>query len=215
MVWLKPQIAVSFLLVLVAGGLSMPATAAIYRYVDENGRTVYAGSIPQRYVGNGYTVLNDQGQVIEVVPPAPSAAVLADRQAEEARRLQQQQAEKEQAEADNLLLRLYREPDDIIRRRDERLRQVDTQLTLVNSQLEDAVAEKEQVSMVIAGHNLRNEETPQDTQKDLEAAEKNIAEAEARIAELNESINEIIASAASDETRLRQLLALPENSGTQ
>jgi hypothetical protein len=215
MVWHRQQTAIVSLVALVTGSLPEAASAAIYRFVDENGRTVFASSVPQRYIGNGYTVLNDQGQVVEVVPPLPSATAMASRQAEEAQRLQQEQAENAQTEADNLLLRLYREPADITRRRDERLRQVDTQVALASTQLNEANSEKEKVSLVIAGYRLRNEDPPQENLGDLERAERSVAEAEQRIAELNATKDEINASAAGDEARLRNLLGLPENTGAE
>ena len=56
---------------------------AFYRYVNEEGVKVLDTSIPPEYVQNGYEILNKNGQVIEVVPPAPSEEEIAEKQTEQ------------------------------------------------------------------------------------------------------------------------------------
>lgn len=120
-------------------GLALPAWAQnIYRYEDSSGRTVFNATIPPEFVSKGYTVLNSRGQV---VPPAPSAEEVAALRAEaEARRRQQ--------EADALLLRLYRSPEEVERKRDERLTQLDTQIAGLNvtiTKLDGEIADLEAI----------------------------------------------------------------------
>lgn len=72
-------------------------TIQLYRYVDSRGVTVLdTQGVPPEYVAKGYQVLNQQGRVIQTVPPAPTA--------EEIKR---QDALKSQAEADAQLLHLF------------------------------------------------------------------------------------------------------------
>lgn len=123
-------------------GLALPAWAQnIYRYEDSSGRTVFNATIPPEFVSKGYTVLNSRGQVVQVVPPAPSAEEVAVLRAEaEARRRQQ--------EADALLLRLYRSPEEVERKRDERLTQLDTQIAGLNvtiTKLDGEIADLEAI----------------------------------------------------------------------
>jgi len=44
--------------------------AELYRYQNEDGIKVVDWVIPAAYVGSGYEVLNESGQVVRVVPPA-------------------------------------------------------------------------------------------------------------------------------------------------
>ena len=53
------------------GTCAASATAAeLYRYQNEDGIKVVDWVIPAAYVGSGYEVLNEPGQVVRVVPPA-------------------------------------------------------------------------------------------------------------------------------------------------
>ena len=89
-------------------GLLFPllANAAdTYRYLNEKNVPVLdRQGVPPQFIEKGYQVLNDQGMVIKVVPPAPSEA--------ERKRLLE---EKARASTDNQLLRLYSTPQDIDR----------------------------------------------------------------------------------------------------
>lgn len=58
-------------------------TGAFYRYVNEEGVKVLDTSIPPKYAQQGYEILNKNGQVIEVVPPAPSEEEIARQQSQQ------------------------------------------------------------------------------------------------------------------------------------
>ena len=96
----------------------LPALAGageLYRYVNDKGVIVLdRQGVPPEYIGKGYDVLSDQGRVVRVVPPAPTA--------EERQRLQAQQA---QATSDAQLLRLYSSLDDVDRARERKLTELD------------------------------------------------------------------------------------------
>ncbi|NQD96635.1 DUF4124 domain-containing protein, partial [Pseudomonas sp. CrR25] len=91
-------------------GLLLPVVVEateLYRYVDDQGVTVLSRQgVPPEFIAKGYEVLNDQGRVIKVIPPAPTA--------EEMRRLL---ADKARASSDAQLLRLYTSPEDVDRAR--------------------------------------------------------------------------------------------------
>ena len=61
----------SFPAAILLGTCAASATAAeLYRYQNEDGIKVVDWVIPAAYVGSGYEVLNESGQVVRVVPPA-------------------------------------------------------------------------------------------------------------------------------------------------
>ena len=96
----------------------LPALAGageLYRYVNDKGVIVLdRQGVPPEFIGKGYDVLSDQGRVVRVVPPAPTAA--------ERQRLQE---EKAQATSDAQLLRLYSSLDDVDRARERKLTELD------------------------------------------------------------------------------------------
>lgn len=112
-------------------GLLLPVVAGateLYRYTDDKGVTVLSRQgVPPEFIGKGYEVLNDQGRVIKVIPPAPSA--------EEMQRLL---AEKARASSDAQLLRLYSSPEDVDRARERKLVELDGLIGVARGNLQSA-----------------------------------------------------------------------------
>lgn len=92
-------------------GLTTPAEANMYRYSDEEGQLVISNTIPQPATKRGYDILNSNGRVMETIPPAPTEAEIAAREAEK-----QRQAELTiQREKDARLLKRFSHPDQAIK----------------------------------------------------------------------------------------------------
>ena len=130
-------------------GFVQEAAANTYRYINDRGQTVYASTVPPQFVKNGYEVLNDRGQVIQVVPRALTGDELAAQESVRAQQEAEAAAAREQQEADNLLIRLYRSPDEIARKRDERVTIIDGQLIALLSSLAKVEAELAKVQQTI------------------------------------------------------------------
>ncbi len=94
----------------------IPETKAgnLYRYRDENGVVVLDITVPPEIVKNGYEVLNKNGRVIKVIPPALTPEQIKLRDAAIVEKIKREKARKAQLEKDKELLRLYSHPDDII-----------------------------------------------------------------------------------------------------
>lgn len=113
----------------------VPAVQArdLYRYTNEEGNVVVGYQIPPRYVAGGYEVLNDEGVVIRVVPPALSEeerleADVRQRQEEEAR------AEEERLRKwDESLLLRYSTVSDIEAARERALRDLRIRVSILKS----------------------------------------------------------------------------------
>ena len=130
------------LLAMLAVGLVASVSAAnIYKYEDERGRTVFNSTIPPDMVKNGYTIMNERGQVIEVVPRQATAAEIAAREAAEQQRLAAEHAQRKQLEADNLLVRTYKSVEEIMAQRDVRVMRLDSQLIELTGNLGKVDAE--------------------------------------------------------------------------
>ena len=107
----------------------LPALAGageLYRYVNDKGVVVLdRQGVPPEFIAKGYEVLSDQGRVVRVVPPAPTAA--------ERERLQ---AEKAQASSDAQLLRLYSSVEDVDRARERKLTELDGAVSAARGNLQ-------------------------------------------------------------------------------
>lgn len=102
------------------------AQGELYRYVNDQGVVVLdSQGVPPEYVAAGYQVLDVDGRVLRVVPPAPSAEEL------------RQQAEAErQARADAQLRQRYSSLEDLDRARRHQLRDLDAAIDMARSNLQ-------------------------------------------------------------------------------
>lgn len=182
--------------------------ANIYRYEDENGNLVYNSVIPAEYVKKGYTILNDRGQVIEVVPRALTAEEKVQREAERERERQAELVRQQQQERDNLLLRLYRNPQEVEKKREEKLaeleaRRIPLQASVDKNLTEIADIDARQVRAEDAGVQLaekilmRQAQLREDNRRYQEQLER-----------LHAERREVISSYDADVKRLRELMGL-------
>ena len=190
--------------------LALPAAAAnIYKYLDENGGTVFNSYIPAEYVSKGYTILNAQGQVIQVVPRAATPEEIAAQAANKAAEEQALADRLVQQENDKLLTRLYRAPDEIERKRDYTLDQMKTQQDLARMGLTKAGAEVARVQAIIDTAKNEGREPSADAVKKIEDAKTEESVLQAQINKMETDKAKVIADASRDIMRLREIMGLP------
>lgn len=133
-------------------GLLLPLWASaseMYRYTNAQGITVIdRQGVPSEFIGKGYEVLNDQGRVVRVVPPAPTP--------DEMKKLL---ADRERAKSDVQLLRLYSSPEDVDRARTRKLAELDGLIgvatgNLQSVRLQQANLQKQAADQERAGHQV-------------------------------------------------------------
>lgn len=128
----------------------MAGAAELYRYVDDKGTTVLSRQgVPPEHISKGYEVLNDQGRVVRVIPPAPSA--------EEMQRIL---AEKARASSDAQLLRLYSTPEDVERARQRKLAELDGLIGVARSNLQSARTQQANLQSQAADHERAGRAVP-------------------------------------------------------
>jgi len=116
-------------LLMAASLIATSAWAAnLYRYVNNEGITVLDRTIPPQFVPKGYSILNERGEVLKVVPRALNEEEKA------ALRLEQQRAA-DQAARDAELRRLYRTPDDVDQAMIAWVNRLYVEISLTNGQL--------------------------------------------------------------------------------
>lgn len=78
--WLSMAVLTAFSLWVFPGAAEQ---GVFYRYVNKEGVKVLDTSIPPEYAQKGYEILGKSGNVIEVVPPAPTAEEIARQQSQQ------------------------------------------------------------------------------------------------------------------------------------
>ena len=145
--------------------LAVPVAASAaeyYRYVDTNGITVISRQgVPANVIGNGYEVINEHGRVVRVVPRALTP--------EEHRQLQ---AEKEQAEIDRQLLRLYSQVSDVERAEERKQMEIDAFIGLVRRNISDLNEDKAILLSEAGNHERSGRTVPRDLLDKIAALEQ-------------------------------------------
>jgi len=180
----------------------------IYRYKDNQGNEVIGSQVPAEYVKNGYEVINDRGQVIRVV----ERTLTDEERAAQAGTLEEQrlaeEAVKRQQEEDTLLLRLYRAPEEVVRRRDTTIEELDAQLSVLNALLQGAEESLASIDERIQNSINADREPP----ANLLSQQKSVTEERDRlnrqITRIENDKEETIVTAEKNINRLRELLNL-------
>ena len=163
------------------GACAVSATAAeLYRYQNEAGITVVDWAIPAAYVGSGYEVLNESGQIVRVVPPAKTDTEL-ERDAVAARAQEAEAAaQAAQLERDTFLLRRYSTIQDIEAARDRSLRELDIRIAILSGQ-------RDTLSQQLARHQSALDTAAQSDAASPQYEEETVAALKAEIQSLDEA----------------------------
>ncbi|HWV11038.1 MAG TPA: DUF4124 domain-containing protein [Pseudomonas sp.] len=180
-------------------GLLLPVlghAAELYRYVDDKGVTVLSRQgVPPEFIAKGYEVLNDQGRVVKVVPPAPSA--------EEMKRLV---ADKARARSDAQLLRLYTSPDDVDRARERKLNELDGLLSVARGNLQSVRTQQSNLQSQAADHERAGRPVPDQLLGQIDNHKAEQRRLQKDIERYQAARKEAEASFLADRNRLSELL---------
>ena len=122
----------------------------LYRYVDGKGVTVLSRQgVPPEHIAKGYEILNDQGRVLRVIPPAPTAEEYA-----------QMQTQKRQAAKDAQLLRLYAGPEDVDRARERKLGELDGVIGVARGNVQSLRLQQANLQSQAAEHERAGRQVP-------------------------------------------------------
>lgn len=172
----------------------------LYRYVDDKGVTVLSRQgVPPQFIGKGYEVLNDQGRVLRVIPPAPTAEEYARMQADKAR-----------ASSDAQLLRLYSNLDDVDRARERKLAEIDGVTSVARGNLQSVRTQQANLQGQAAEYERAGREVPANLLKQI----NNLKDEQRRllrdIARYQQVRKDAEAGFAADRARLAELFGEPK-----
>jgi hypothetical protein len=151
-------------------------------------------------------VMNDRGQVIEVVPRALTPEEIAARDAAEAARLAQEELDRKQQEADAVLMRTYRSPQEILDQRDVRVMRLDTQLVELTGNLAKADAEVIRLTGLVDAARTEGTEPLPAVVQTLEEQQAQMVSLQNEITVVEAEKQEEIAVAERNAQRLTELL---------
>ena len=188
-----------FARVVLLAGILFPLLSGateIYRYKNENNLPVLdRQGVPPQFIDKGYEVLNEQGRVIQVVPPAPSEA--------ERKRMAE---DKERASSDAQLMRLYSTQEDIDRALERKLTEVDGLIGIANGNKLALRNQQSGLQARAAELERSGREVPESLISKIERLKLEQEQLDRDIARYESLRKEAQASFAADRERLGELL---------
>lgn len=192
------------------------AQAEMFKWVDEKGVAHYGDRIPPQYAKQQREVVNSRGDTIKVMQHEKTAAELA----EDARQLELQRLEKEQARQDSFLLGTYQNETDLQKSRDEQLANLDGNIRISQIALEGS--EKDLNSRQTRAAQLAKDgkPAPPDLARQIGALEKRVTSDRMALAGRQQERAAIAARFERNIVRWRQLRAaslggLPSSTANQ
>ncbi len=176
------------------------AQAELYRYVDDKGVVVLNRlGVPPQFIGRGYEVLNDQGRVTEVVPPAPTA--------QERQRLLEA---KVRAGNDAQLLRLYASVQDVERAKARRLSELDSVIGITRGNLQSLRTQQANLQSQAANHERAGRQVPEHLLTQIDNLAKEQASLKRDVERYRQTRKQAELSFARERERVAELLGQSE-----
>jgi len=178
-----------------------------YRYKDSNGRLIVKDYLPAEAVTVGYEVINEEGRVLEEVPPALTS------EEEEAERIKQQQLEalqkkqKEERRRDILLMRQYKTIEDIQRTEKNQTAALRANIDLLDGHNANLSKKLEELQTRAANFERQGKSVPHNTLQEIDATKSQIASNNSSIIRYEDKIKSIEQQFQSDLVRFKELQA--------
>lgn len=161
---------------LLGAGPLWAAGSKLYRYTNDRGVVAVDDHVPAEFVKNGYEVLSRDGRVLETVPRQLTGEEGVRKRAAEAEAQRLQDWDK------NLLLR-YSTVDDIAAARDRALREIDSRISILRSNLGAAKSQVEREQEKAADIERRGGKVPEAITDNLGKLKQEASGIEVSIAE--------------------------------
>jgi predicted RNase H-like nuclease (RuvC/YqgF family) len=182
-------------------GFSAQVAANMYRYTDENGQIVISSTIPQEATKRGYDILNDNGRVIDTIPPAPTEEEIAAREAEK----QRQKELAEQREKDRALLKRFSHPDQAVKAMHRKIRELEGLIQLKRGNISVISSQLDNEQSRAANMERAGREIPEATLEKIRRLESQIRDIEREITSQTQEIEELRKAFEADIERLEEV----------
>lgn len=176
---------------------SLPASAKLYKWVDESGTTHYGETVPPEYADKDRAELNKAGRVVkkhEVLTPDEIRAGRSAKEQEEAKRREEEQAALESKRRDTALIDTYSDVKEIDLARKRNLQQIELRIGGINANIKRANDNLLDLQKEADSYTSANKKVPFSLKEDLQ-------EAQARLDKLKKDLEKPLAEKAAIEAR--------------
>ncbi len=182
--------------------VSLPA-AAVYKWVDENGKVHYGDRIPPQYAKQQREVINEQGVTTQTIPRQKTPEELAaEKKAREQAQVEAEKKKKQDAE-DRLLMQTYSNVQALDADRKDRLGLIDSSLQIAQKSRAGTDTALKQLQSRKAAAEKNGGQAPPTLLKQIKDHERSLKETDAAIAKLQK--DRVILNSKFDKDRKRFL----------
>ncbi|NOT99949.1 MAG: DUF4124 domain-containing protein [Gallionella sp.] len=153
---------------------SLPASAKMYKWVDDKGTTHYGETIPPEYANKDRVELNKDGRVMKKIGILTPEERLAKKEAD-AKKLEQDKLALDQKRHDATLTNTYSNSDEIDLARKRSLQQIEARITSQQSQLKMANTNLTGLQQEAEKRNLAKKPMPESLQEDIHQSQSQVA----------------------------------------
>ncbi len=125
------------LITLLMLALAMPASAALYRWTDQNGKVHYSDKVPQKVSQKGHIELNENGTKKKVVISAEKRKKIREQKLLEIAQSKEQAAKKKQQDLKEMrdiqLLNMFTTPEELIKVYNSKLEMTEESINLLKA----------------------------------------------------------------------------------
>lgn len=188
--------------------LIQPATAKLYKWVDDNGKTHYTDKLPPEQAQNSRSELNKEGVEINRVGRAKSPEQIAqEKELERLRKEREKVIEKQKAD-DKVLLNTFRSEDDIIMAMEGKLTAIDVMIGIIKSNTNQSKMQLENMQSRAANKERMGEKPSKKLLQDIANTKQTLKDNYASIIKQENSKEDIKKKADADLKRFRELQRL-------
>lgn len=137
--------------------------------------------VPPEYSQKRIEVINERGIVVKIIEPPKTREQLQKERAEEEKRKAIEDAKKEQARQDSILLNSYATERDLLIARDTSLRSINSQLDIAKGNLRMLQTSLDNLQTRAGNYERSGKKPPQKLIKDIKATQSMITRKEANI----------------------------------
>ena len=202
--WLRPAARVAGAALVVAA-LAAPASAATYKWVDDNGVVHYTDKMPPEAVNKGSVELSKQGVPVRKTEPALTPEQRRAREQEAERQAQAKKTHEETARRDRALLASYSSEPEIDLARNRTLATIDTAVQSANAYSEQLSRRRSELMAKKAGYG--DKPVPPALQGELDSLNAEITRQTELIARKKSEAVSVAARYDADKQRWRELTA--------
>lgn len=187
---------------------SLPATAKLYKWVDEKGTTHYGEVIPPEYANKSRSELNQSGRAIkkqDVLTPEEQRLERSKKEEAESKKLEDEKLSLEKSRRDKALIETYSSSDEIDLARKRNLQQIEARIVGINANIKIANDNLSGLQKEADVLSKANKAIPKDLQDDLQEAKARLDKLQKDLDKANEEKSVMNARYDADKARYKEL----------